>query len=55
MRRSEARLVTSHYSGAEGAAQRCHRACVEVTPSIGNASLPVLFPKEPVPASYPPR
>jgi len=30
---------------------RCHLACVEVTPSLGNGILPLLFPKEPVSAS----
>ena len=32
---------------------RCHRACVVLTPSTGNAILLVLFPKEPVPALPP--
>src|SRR6516165_415561 len=51
--------IMSPATGAEGFAlqsrlvraiepyARCHLACVEVTPSLGNGILPLLFPKEP--------
>jgi len=66
--RDLAEMIGPHRSRGRGAAlqsrlvraiepyARCHRACVVFYPLDQNAILPMLFPKEPVPASpHPPR